>query len=142
MRRKVSSIQNGLGVLDYESLTAIQEMLEDGVQPESDEQMIITEVFLNYENPFVKELSLSLSALEQCERALRQEIGRRDDDLRNSADYDKAINFLEVACGSTLDPDWQNLERTLKSSFSEPLAEVAIEDAKVFDDPEKEPAFF
>jgi hypothetical protein len=104
--------------------------------------MTITEMFPNYENPFVKELSLSLSALEQCERALRQEIDQRDDDLRNSADYDKAINFLEVASGSTLDPDWQNLERTLKSSFSERLAEVAIEDAKVFDDAEKEPAFF
>lgn len=142
MRRKVSSIQNGLGVLDYESLTAIQEMLEDGVQPESDEQMIITEMFPNYENPFVKELSLSLSALEQCERALRQEIDRRDDQLRNSSDYDKAMNFLEIACGSTRYPSWDNLEETLKHSFSEGLVEVAIEDAKIFDDPDKEPDFF
>jgi len=66
--------------------------------------MTITGMFRTTKNAGERTQISRSRFLERCEQGFaKKKSTSGDDDPRNSADYDKAINFLEDACGSTLD---------------------------------------
>lgn len=136
---KIESLMDNLENISREDLRDIQSIMEDGIEPESDEEMFIAMRFDEdrTENGWLEDFSHALSLLAQCQDALNKEIEKRDNDIRELPSYRKAKTFLEVACGSTTHPDWVNLESTLVSyGFDEEIVDLVMRDARAADDPE------
>lgn len=75
------------------------------------------------------DVSRAFYLLDQVSEAAEQEIKHRENELREYSEYQKAMNFLEVAT-STRYPDWSNLEKQIEEFADSEIAEVAVRDGK------------
>lgn len=129
-RRNLGQIQQGLSVLEYENLKAIESLLADGVNATGDEVMMISEMFASRENPFLREFHLATSALEQCEVAVRRDIEYRDEKQRERGDYSEIMRVLKMHCQFETWPNWDHYRDMLETEFDSGLVDLAIEEAK------------
>jgi len=129
-RRCLGQIQQGLSVLEYDSLKEIESELQGGVNATGDEVMIICEMFPSRNNPFAKEFRLATSALEQCEVAVAREIEYRNNEQRDSGDYSDIMRVLKMHCEFETWPNWDHYRDMLNTEYDSTLVNLAIDEAK------------
>lgn len=135
---KIRNLRKELSELSIEELNEVQDLMEGGVKPESDEQMMIGEKFESRCNQWREDFSHALSLLAQCEVAIDKEINSREEDFRDSKEYEDAISFLEIYSGTETHPNWEWAQEALEGQMDHVIAELAVQDAKDFDNPECE----